>query len=63
MDIKTSIRRKSLAEEVAELIKKQISEGKLAMGDKLPAEPELMRLLGVLLWKMLRKPMSCSIND
>ena len=32
MDIKTSIRRKSLAEEVAELIKKQISEGKLAMG-------------------------------
>ena len=47
MDIKTSIRRKSLAEEVAELIKKQISEGKLAKGDKLPAEPELMRLFGV----------------
>ncbi len=46
MDI-LSIKRKSLAEEVAERLQKQISNGNFAIGEKLPTEPELMKMFGV----------------
>lgn len=47
MEIKSIIQKKSLAEEVAEQLQTQITEGKLKEGDKLPIEPELMKIFGV----------------
>lgn len=47
MDIHTTIQKRSLAEEMAGLLRKQIQEGKLQKGEKLPTEPELMKLFGV----------------
>lgn len=47
METNSIIQKKSLAEEVAEQIRKQITEGKLKEGDKLPIEPELMKIFGV----------------
>ena len=47
MDVNETIRKKSLAEEVAELIKRQIDEGKLKENEKLPVESELAKLFGV----------------
>lgn len=47
MKANSIIRKKSLAEEVAGQIQKQITEGKLKEGDKLPVEPELMKVFGV----------------
>ena len=47
METDSIIQRKSLAEEVAEQLQKQIKEGKLKEGDKLPTEPELMKVFGV----------------
>lgn len=41
------IHRKSLAEEVAEHLLRQIKDGQLREGDKLPIEPELMKMFGV----------------
>lgn len=41
------IHKKSLAEELAGLLQKQITDGKFEVGDKLPAEPELMKIFGV----------------
>ena len=39
METDSIIQKKSLAEEVAEQLQKQIKEGKLKEGDKLPTEP------------------------
>ena len=47
METDSIIQKKSLAEEVAEQLQKQIKEGKLKEGDKLPTEPELMKVFGV----------------
>ena len=47
MDINTTLQKKSLAEEVSSLIREQINDGKLTKGEKLPTEPELMKLFGV----------------
>lgn len=47
MDVNETIRKKSLAEEIAELIKRQIDEGKLKENEKLPVESELAKLFGV----------------
>lgn len=47
MEKSTVIRRKSLAEEVAEQLQKQIIGGELKEGDKLPIEAELMEIFGV----------------
>ncbi len=47
MDINTNLQKKSLAEEVSSLIREQINDGKLTKGEKLPTEPELMKLFGV----------------
>ena len=47
MKIEGTIQKKSLAEEVAGHLSKQINEGKLKEGEKLPTEPELMKLFGV----------------
>ena len=44
---KTVIHKKSLAEELARLLRKQITNGKFKVGEKLPAEPELMKIFGV----------------
>ena len=41
------IHKKSLAEEVAELLQKQIAGEELKEGDRLPTEPELMKAFGV----------------
>lgn len=41
------IQKKSLAKEVSDQLQKQITEGKLKKGDKLPIEPELMKIFGV----------------
>ena len=41
------IQKRSLAEEVADRIGKQIADGKFADGEKLPTEPELMKFFGV----------------
>lgn len=41
------IQKKSLAEEVAKLLEKQITDGKFANGEKLSTEPELMKFFGV----------------
>ena len=41
------IQKKSLAEELAEQLQNQIKDGKFAVGQKLPTEPELMRIFGV----------------
>ncbi|MCO4292042.1 FadR family transcriptional regulator [Solitalea sp. MAHUQ-68] len=43
----TIIKRKSLADEVADRIKKLICSGDYMIGDKLPTEPELMQKFGV----------------
>ncbi|WP_460687216.1 FadR/GntR family transcriptional regulator [Niabella aquatica] len=43
----TSIQRKSLAREVADLIRQQISNGLFPVGSKLPTEPELMKQFSV----------------
>lgn len=47
METSTIIQKKSLAEEVAGHLKEQITEGKLKKGEKLPIEPELMKIFGV----------------
>lgn len=47
MGVDSIIRKKSLAEEVAEQLQRQITEGKLKEGDKLPIESELMKVFGV----------------
>lgn len=47
METDGAIQKKSLAEEVAGRLSKQINEGKLKDGEKLPTEPELMKLFGV----------------
>lgn len=47
MEKSTVIQRKSLAEEVAEQLQKQIIDGELKEGDKLPIEAELMEIFGV----------------
>ncbi len=47
MKTNSIIQKKSLAEEVAEQLQKEITEGKLKEGDKLPIEPELMKIFGV----------------
>lgn len=41
------IRKKSLAEELVGRLQKQITEGKFAVGEKLPNESELMSIFGV----------------
>ena len=41
------IQRKTLAQEVADLLKHRIRSGAFAVGSKLPAEPELMKEFGV----------------
>ena len=41
------IQKKSLADMIAETLKQQITEGTYRVGDKLPAEPELMKTFGV----------------
>lgn len=41
------IHRKSLSEEVAEALKQKIQAGAIAVGAKLPTEPELMRMFSV----------------
>lgn len=47
MEKGTIIQKKSLAEEVAEQLQKQIIDGTLKEGDKLPIEAELMNIFGV----------------
>ena len=47
MKTNSIIQKKSLAEEVAEQLQKEITEGNLIEGDKLPIEPELMKIFGV----------------
>ena len=47
MKTNSIIQKKSLAEEVAKQLQKEITEGKLKEGDKLPIEPELMKIFGV----------------
>ena len=49
MEKRTIIQRRSLADEVAEQVQKQIIDGELKEGDKLPIEAELMKEFGVLL--------------
>lgn len=46
-DPNSIIRKKSLAEELAGRLRQQIAGGKFGLGEKLPAEPELMRIFGV----------------
>ena len=41
------IRKRSLAEELAERLRQRITDGQFEVGEKLPAEPELMRIFGV----------------
>ena len=41
------IRKRSLAEELAERLRQRITDGQFDVGEKLPAEPELMRIFGV----------------
>ena len=41
------MQKKSLADEVVEHIRKQIEVGELNEEEKLPTEPELMKLFGV----------------
>lgn len=41
------IERKSLAERVAEMLQRRIADGTYKTGDKLPTEPELMKMFGV----------------
>jgi DNA-binding FadR family transcriptional regulator len=41
------IKRRSLADEVAVLLKKKIEDGDFPVGEKLPTEPDLMELFGV----------------
>lgn len=41
------VQKKSLAEEVAGQLKRQITDGKLQKGEKLSIEPELMKIFGV----------------
>lgn len=42
-----NLQRKSLADSVAETLKRQIADGVYRIGDKLPTEPELMKAFGV----------------
>ena len=42
-----AIRKKSLAEELAARLQEQIAAGTFGIGEKLPPEPELMRIFGV----------------
>jgi DNA-binding FadR family transcriptional regulator len=46
-DMMTQIKRHSLADNVASLLRKQIMEGRYKAGERLPAEPELMEEFGV----------------
>ena len=41
------IRKRSLAEELAERLRQRITDGQFEVGEKLPAEPELMRIFGI----------------
>ena len=41
------IRKRSLAEELAERLRQRITDGQFEVGEKLPAEPELMRIFVV----------------
>ena len=41
------VQKKSLADRVAELLRQQIAEGVYKIGDKLPTEPELMKIFEV----------------
>ena len=41
------IRKRSLAEELAERLRQRITDEQFEVGEKLPAEPELMRIFGV----------------
>lgn len=41
------IQKKSLADMVAEQLRQQITEGVYAIGDKIPTEPELMKMFKV----------------
>src|SRR5882757_6335597 len=43
----TVIHKRSLAEEVAEQLRKAIADGKYKTGEQLPTEPELMKQFGV----------------
>lgn len=43
----TPIAKRSLADEVADQLRKQITAGKFKVGEQLPTEPELMKLFGV----------------
>ncbi len=43
----SALRKTSLAEELAGRLRKQITAGKFGVGEKLPPEPELMRIFGV----------------
>ncbi|MEX6690253.1 FadR/GntR family transcriptional regulator [Danxiaibacter flavus] len=45
--IKSPLKRKSLADEVAERLQQDISAGNYSIGEKLPTEPELMQQFGV----------------
>lgn len=47
LSVSTIIQKKSLADEVAERLRKQITSGKYKTGDKLPTEPQLMKKYGV----------------
>ena len=47
MEKRTIIQRRSLADEEAEQVQKQIIDGELKEGDKLPIEAELMKEFGV----------------
>lgn len=47
MNRESIILKKSLAEELAERLQKQIVDGTYKIGQKLPAEPELMKMFGV----------------
>ena len=47
MNMDSIIQKRSLAEELAEQLQQQIAEGKYKVGEKLPTEPELMKIFGV----------------
>ena len=43
----TTIRKRSLAEEMAVRLQEQIAQGRFEVGGKLPTESELMKIFGV----------------
>lgn len=43
----TTIRKRSLAEELAVRLQEQIAQGRFEVGGKLPTESELMKIFGV----------------